>query len=54
MVLSPSICHLCGKVGEMGSHLFLHCDFTLQVWNYFKQWLSLQFSMPKLVGDLAH
>lgn len=54
MALSPSICPLCGKEGESGGHIFLHCESAMKVWNFFRQRLANQFPMPKLIGDLIH
>lgn len=28
-------CFLCNETGETNSHLFLHCEFTAQLWNLF-------------------
>lgn len=30
----PSICVLCGAAEEESSHLFLHCPFAIQIWNF--------------------
>lgn len=35
MALSPSVCCLCGKDGELGNHLFRHCIFATKLCRFF-------------------
>lgn len=52
--LSPTICPLHKKEGELGNHLFLHCDFASKVWRFFQQALSIYFVMLESADGLFH
>jgi len=40
----PGRCPLCTLATESLNHLLIHCRFTVYVWNYLLQFLSLSFS----------
>jgi hypothetical protein len=35
------LCPLCKQVTESSNHLFVHCRFTVRIWELLKQWLGL-------------
>jgi hypothetical protein len=39
-------CVFCGSCAETVPHLFLYCNFTLQVWNCVLSWLGLKLILP--------
>ena len=45
-------CFLCNLTGETNNHLFLHCNFTKQVWNLFLSISNLNWTMPKHTSEL--
>ena len=50
--LSPRWCVLCRKDGEYADHLFLHCQFSLNLWSKVLEEFSLQWVVPKHCTDL--
>lgn len=54
IVLSPSMCYLCGEAGESGNHIFIHCKFTHKVWEFFTSALSLCFVKLDNVVDICN
>ncbi|KAK6802956.1 hypothetical protein RDI58_000740 [Solanum bulbocastanum] len=45
-------CFLCNKIRETNNHLFLHCKFTIQVWNMFFSITKTTWKMPEHKADL--
>ena len=39
-------CPLSSAQPENCAHLFVHCGFTQQLWNFFKQWSRVDFPIP--------
>lgn len=35
MSISPNWCVMCQKEGETLNHLFLYCNYSRAIWNYF-------------------
>ena len=40
------VCPLCLSEPETCTHLFVHCNFTKQVWTRFKAWTGADFQIP--------
>lgn len=49
LCISPSMCPFYKRDEESGNHIFIHCAFSSEVWNFFKQALSLNFAMLESV-----
>ena len=47
MALSPNWCVLCKKEEESLNHLFLYCDYSRAIWNYFLANLNCSWVMPR-------
>ena len=45
-------CFLCNETRETNNHLFLHCKFTVQLWNMFFSLTKTVWTMPKHTADL--
>lgn len=52
--ISPSMCPLCKRDEEFSSHIFIYCDYSSKVWNFFKKPLSLNFVIPESVENLFY
>ncbi|WMV20471.1 hypothetical protein MTR67_013856 [Solanum verrucosum] len=46
-----NICSLCGKDTETVKHLFLHCNFTDQLWQIFLNLRGISWSMPSKIDE---
>ncbi|WMV53931.1 hypothetical protein MTR67_047316 [Solanum verrucosum] len=44
-------CSLCGKATETARHLFLHCNFTEQLWQIFLNHRGISWSMPSKIDE---
>jgi len=40
------LCSLCGSGEETSSHIFLHCEVMLRVWEKVFRWLNFNFLIP--------
>jgi hypothetical protein len=49
---ADQLCVLCGVEDETSSHLFLYCNFALQVWEKIFSWLGLRFMLPQHLVSL--
>ena len=47
----PSWCHLCRKEEESAKHLFLKCDFALEVWGRTFKVLNINLVTPKIWSE---
>lgn len=47
-----SWCSLCENVAETNQHLFLHCNFTTQIWAIFLSLTKTNWTMPENTADL--
>ena len=45
---SNGVCPLCSSEPETCSHLFVHCNFSIQVWARFRDWARADFQTPDL------
>ncbi|WMV41703.1 hypothetical protein MTR67_035088 [Solanum verrucosum] len=45
-------CFLCNLTSETNSHLFLHCNYTAQIWNLFLSISNLNWTMPERTSDV--
>ena len=44
-------CSLCGKDTETVKHFFLHCNFTVQLWQIFLNLRGISWSMPSKIDE---
>ncbi|WMV37643.1 hypothetical protein MTR67_031028 [Solanum verrucosum] len=44
-------CSLCGKANETVRHVFLHCNFTDQLWQIFLNLRGISWSMPSKINE---
>ncbi|WMV12495.1 hypothetical protein MTR67_005880, partial [Solanum verrucosum] len=44
-------CSLCGKANETVRHLFLHCNFTEQLWQIFLNLRGISWCMPSKIDE---
>lgn len=44
MTISASICPLCMMDTEFGDHLFLHCAYSIRIWNTQKSSLAPSYN----------
>jgi hypothetical protein len=47
------MCPLCKCCIESADHLFVHCRFTLRLWNKAKEWLGLHTLSTNNWADLS-
>ncbi|WMV45978.1 hypothetical protein MTR67_039363 [Solanum verrucosum] len=47
-----SWCSLCRNTAETNQHLFLHCNFTTQIWAIFLSLTKTNWTMPEHTADL--
>jgi hypothetical protein len=47
------LCPLCKQIKENNNHLFVHCRFTIRVWELLKEWLGIQGLQPRHWADLS-
>lgn len=47
-----SWCSLCNETYETNNHLFLHCNFTTQLWAIFLRRTNTSWTMPEHTADL--
>jgi hypothetical protein len=46
------LCPLCKQTEETNNHLFVHCRFSVRVWELLKEWLHIQDLHPRLWAGL--
>jgi hypothetical protein len=46
-------CQLCKQTEENYDHLFVHCRYTVRIWELLKEWLGLQGIYPRLWTGLG-
>jgi hypothetical protein len=46
-------CQLCKQTEENHDHLFVHCRYTVRIWELLKDWLGLQGIYPRLWAGLS-
>jgi hypothetical protein len=51
---ADQICAACGVEAETPIHLFLYCEFALQVWEKIHSWLGLGYMLPQNLVSLFH
>jgi hypothetical protein len=51
---ADQICAACGGEVETPIHLFLYCEFALQVWEKLHSWLGLGYMLPQNLVSLFH
>ncbi|RVX05720.1 Transposon TX1 uncharacterized 149 kDa protein [Vitis vinifera] len=51
--LSPDICILCMKHGELADHLFLHCSLTIGLWHRLFQLAKMDWVPPRSIYDMV-
>lgn len=49
----PNRCYLCLKEAKFVDHIFLHCDYTMEVWNQVLQRWDLCWVFPGMVRELV-
>jgi hypothetical protein len=47
------LCQLCKQTEENHDHLFVHCRYTVRIWELLKGWLGLQGFCPRLWSGLG-
>ncbi|MCH99327.1 ribonuclease H protein, partial [Trifolium medium] len=48
------VCVLCGDCDETSVHLFIYCQFSLQVWGRILSWLGMGFILPHSIESLVN
>jgi hypothetical protein len=46
-------CPLCNQTVEIINHLFVHCRFTIRIWELLKEWLGIHGIHPRQWGHLS-
>jgi len=49
--VTTSLCALCQKWPESAQHLFLECEFAIQVWNWCFRWIEIMSVQHKILRD---
>jgi len=49
--VNTSLCALCQKWPESAQHLFLECEFAIQVWNWCFRWIGIMSVQQKILKD---
>jgi hypothetical protein len=49
-----SLCPLCGLESETAEHLFLYCNFAMQMWREIFSWLNIPFVLPHTVFSILN
>lgn len=52
MTLSPNWCVLCNANRKSANHIFIHCAYAKNIWNYFMERLHRSWVMPKKIMEL--
>ena len=50
--LSPDICKLCMKYGELADHFFLHCHLTMRLWHRLFRIAKMDWLLPRSIFEM--